>query len=245
MIKDGYGRWCYHKGLKTIIFDTKNRHLLVDNGRLKVKFGSMQAAIKLTGSGLDDNLKLTSIEGLPTSAYEFDLSMNKLTSLEGIGEYHSYDLSNNQITSLKGLPEHVNEDLILAKNALTTLEGGPKEVFGIIDVSYNQLTDLKGMPIDFTNSYLHDNPLKTAYGLKEITTRLSLSDLKGIPDKEYEFLRDRLATGRKEVRDYMKELITFVTHMHGAKAIVELNLPEEYLETMPDDLKTFTSQGRE
>lgn len=245
LVQDAEGKWNYDAGMKTILIDAKNRDLIVKNGKLTVRFGVLEAAFKMVGN-FEDDKDLTSLEGLPEKAEEVDLSGNKLTSLEGIGIYRSYDLSNNSITSLKGLPNEISEDLYVNGNKLTTLEGGPDKVGGILDVTDNQLTNLKGFPYKVSNAYIESNPLKTAYGLRRIDRSFPLtkSSLREIPDKEYEFLRHKMLSKDHDIHDYMKELIKFVVDEYGAKAIIDLNLPQDYLDTMPEDLKNIYKSGK-
>ncbi len=80
----------------------------------------------------------------------FDISYNKLKSLQGCPRYVKFDFNCrwSLIKSLEGGPKYVGGNYDCGANDLNNLEGGPKYVGGKFNISGNKrLTDLKGSPI--------------------------------------------------------------------------------------------------
>ena len=95
-----------------------------------------------------------------TSSY-FDVSKNKLTSLEGFPKevYSDIMIYKNKLTSLVGLPEIINDVINCSDNKLTSLEGLPMEVKGLY-CSNNKITTLKGAPMVIDGDLdLRSNPI--------------------------------------------------------------------------------------
>jgi len=235
------GKWNHDKGLKTIVFKTQDRDLIVENGKLKVEFGILDSAFKMVAFNVKQDLKLTSLEGLPEKAEEVDLSGNNLTSLQGIGEYRSYDLSDNELKNLEGLPNKIQEDLFVNKNQLTSLQGCPNHIDGILDVSYNKLTDLQGFPEKVSNAYIHENDLKTLYGIKRIDRSIPLDEesVKRVSKKELTFLKHKILNKEYQIDDYVLELIEFVKKTYGAEKIADLNIPENEIKRLTEEDKNI------
>ena len=90
---------------------------------------------------------------------DFDCSVNKLTSLEGVPQVvgGDFDCYNNQLTSLEEAPQEVDRSFRCSKNQLTSLEGAPKKVGGNFNCKYNKLTSLEGSPKEVGGDFCCDN----------------------------------------------------------------------------------------
>ena len=228
---------------KSVIIENKYRQLLVKDGKLIVKFGKIIGKFTFSGGGTET--KLTSVIGLPTYSKTLDVSYNEITSLEGIGDFDNLDAANNMITSLKGLPKNIEGSLDLQDNDLKTLKGGPDTIGSYFDVSENDLTDLQGAPLVETSFYVHGNMLKTLFGLKRIDRSISIVDAgEDVPKEEVSFANSKMTSIGYVVKDYVLELVEYVVAEFGPNNVANLNLPEEYLSTLPDDIRNIYTSAK-
>ena len=237
------GLWNYNK---SVIIEHKYRSILIDDGKLTVKFGKIDGDFNIQGGGTDN--KLTSIEGLPTDCKKLDITYNEITNLEGLGNIKSLDAANNMITSLKGSPKIIEGSFDVEDNELTTLLGGPEHVHGFFDCSENNLTDLQGCPTTDNSIYLHGNLFKTFYGLKKIDRSIDLifdkETSNEVPEEEISFLRSTISTVGYEFKNYIIELIQYVIDEYGSDSIRNLNLPEDKISSLPDDIKNVYTSAK-
>ena len=114
----------------------------------------------------------------------FELSYNKLTSLNGapeeVGDF--FNVRNNNLKSLKGAPKKVGESFYCNYNELTSLNGAPKEVKGVFDCRNNKLKTLEGAPKKIllgsnneASFFCDDNQLTSLKGVPKGITYLSCS----------------------------------------------------------------------
>jgi Leucine-rich repeat (LRR) protein len=232
------GLWNYSK---SITIENKHRNLLIKDGKLVVRFGKIEGDFNIQGGGT--KTKLISSEGLPTSCRKLDITYNEITNLEGIGDIKSLDAANNMITSLKGSPRVINGSFDVEDNKLTTLKGGPEHVYGYFDCSENELTDLQGCPTTDNSIYLHGNLFKTFYGLKKIDRSIDLifdkDNSHKVPEEEITFLRNKISTTGYVFDNYIIELILYVVDNFESKGVRNLNLPDDKIDTLPDDIKNI------
>lgn len=88
----------------------------------------------------------------------FDISHNRLTSLEGCPERvgKDFNCSHNRLDSLLGAPIKVG-DFDCSDNELLSLSYCPKEVIGFFSCSNNKLTSIKGSPRSIKGFYKCSN----------------------------------------------------------------------------------------
>lgn len=116
---------------------------LVENGKLKIKFGSV-------GGDFDcSELGLTSLVGSPRKVNgDFDCSCNHLDDLYGsplkIGG--SFNCSDSELRTLDGAPIEVGENFDCSNNNLYSLEYAPKYVDGAFVCKNNALCTLRWHP---------------------------------------------------------------------------------------------------
>lgn len=113
------------------------------------------------------NPKLTSLQGIPKSCYNFICSETAITTLE-VG--YPFEVTNyfkcygNHLTSLKGAPKKIKGDFNVNRNKLTSLIDGPQECGSFI-CSQNLLTSLEYGPKKVQKEYLCGyNQLESLYG---------------------------------------------------------------------------------
>ncbi len=93
----------------------------------------------------------------------YDLDLEKIPLKFGkISSY--FDLSKNKLTSLEGFPKEVYSDIMIYKNKLTSLVGLPDIIYDIINCSYNKLTSLEGLPMEAKGLYCSNNKITTLKG---------------------------------------------------------------------------------
>lgn len=211
---------------------------LIKDGKLVVKFGRIDGDFNINGVGYDE--KLTSLEGFPTYVKDvLDISFNEITSLEGIGEFRALEAASNKLTSLKGLPSHIKGFIAVDNNQITTMVGGPTKIDGYFDISNNKLTDMVGSPIVLTSFYLDENEIKSFNGVQRIDRSFTLDKkhFSSLPEEEISFLRSKATSSGYHPENYFKELILYVVDKFGPKGVLNLNIPEDVLNTMPENVK--------
>ena len=93
----------------------------------------------------------------------YDLDLEKIPLKFGkISSY--FDLSKNKLTSLEGFPKEVYSDIMIYKNKLTSLVGLPDIIYDIINCSDNKLTSLEGLPMEAKGLYCSNNKITTLKG---------------------------------------------------------------------------------
>ncbi len=110
----------------------------------------------------------------------FDVSQNKLTSLEGFPKevYSEIVIYDNELTTLIGLPEIINDIIRCDNNQLTSLEGCPLEVRDL-HCSNNKITTLKGSPMVINGDFdLRNNPISIIDSSISITGYIALKGTK-------------------------------------------------------------------
>ena len=102
---------------------------------------------KVSGEFDISNNRITSLEGCPEEAEVFNCSMNLLESLEdGPKKCKYYLCSNNYIKSLDGLPDNLHT-LSASGNSITSLIAlGGKKLEGDVFLNENFITSLEGCP---------------------------------------------------------------------------------------------------
>ncbi len=111
--------------------------------KIPAKFG------KVSGKFDCRSNKLTSLEGCPTHANDFNASRNELTSLKGCHlskVEESFCVSENKLTSLKGSPTSVGLIFSCSNNYVTSLEGSPKYIGFDFSCRKNKLISLDYSP---------------------------------------------------------------------------------------------------
>lgn len=132
----------------------------------------------------------------------FDISYNKLTSLEGCPNEvgGDFDCSNNELSSLIGSPDLVGVDFVCGHNPLTSLTGCPTEVRNFY-CNDTELSNLVGAPKKVYSFYGRSN--------------LKLNSILGFPDQYQEYVL-------RETPVY-KILQVFIKHHKLDKFIERIN----------------------
>ena len=93
----------------------------------------------------------------------YDLDLEKIPLKFGkISSY--FDVSKNKLTSLEGFPKEVYSDIMIYKNKLTSLVGLPEIINDVINCSDNKLTSLEGLPMEVKGLYCSNNKITTLKG---------------------------------------------------------------------------------
>ena len=93
----------------------------------------------------------------------YDLDLEKIPLKFGkISSY--FDVSQNKLTSLEGFPKEVYSDIMIYKNKLTSLVGLPEIINDVINCSDNKLTSLEGLPMEAKGLYCSNNKITTLKG---------------------------------------------------------------------------------
>ncbi len=93
----------------------------------------------------------------------YDLDLEKIPFKFGkISSY--FDVSQNKLTSLEGFPKEVYSDIMIYKNKLTSLVGLPEFINDVINCSNNKLTSLEGLPMEAKGLYCSNNKITTLKG---------------------------------------------------------------------------------
>ncbi len=93
----------------------------------------------------------------------YDLDLEKIPFKFGkISSY--FDVSQNKLTSLEGFPKEVYSDIMIYRNKLTSLVGLPDIIYDIINCSDNKLTSLEGLPMEAKGLYCSNNKITTLKG---------------------------------------------------------------------------------
>ncbi len=93
----------------------------------------------------------------------YDLDLEKIPLKFGkISSY--FDVSKNKLTSLEGFPKEVYSDIMIYRNKLTSLVGLPDIIYDIINCSDNKLTSLEGLPMEAKGLYCSNNKITTLKG---------------------------------------------------------------------------------
>ncbi len=123
----------------------------------------------------------------------FDVSKNKLTSLEGFPKevYSDIFIYDNKLTSLIGLPEIIYDNVQCSDNKLTSLEGLPMEIQDLYCYN-NKITTLKGSPMIINKNFdLRKNPLSIIDSSIDVKGDIFIKDTK-LPDEIKNLSQDKL-----------------------------------------------------
>jgi hypothetical protein len=130
----------------------------------------------------DINLYKKKLSFLPVQFGEvggvFDISYNKLTTLEGVPTliHQDFDCSHNKLTSLTFAPKNISGQFDCSHNKLGNLLNSP-DVGTHYDCSYNKLNTLDGIQSNIYGSLnCQHNQLTDILAIKEVTGFLNCSD---------------------------------------------------------------------
>lgn len=121
----------------------------------KLKAGKLPVKFKLVDGYFDiSNNRLTSLEGCPDIVTkDFNCSRNNLDSLfEGPDKVGDFDCSFNSLKSLSYAPKDVKGYFDCSNNQISSLKGSPRTIRGYFKCASNKITSLKGGP-KYIDSY--------------------------------------------------------------------------------------------